>query len=510
MGKRPRINSLSSNRDNSGYIRALEQLQKNLATLTEKKSVFKERYGNMRDVQKLLEPYQNNVDTSFEQIRLQNSRDTAIFAEKFRQANEQKGGRNIIALKTLQNDIARTMYFERAKQLLGLITAYNQSQKPEDKQKVEDYINSVGNKGLFGILNAAVAKFKEKPSDDKLTETNALLSYFHKKIVKEEYRSGIDSHNIMANAEFEFNSRKVARADFNGGFYTPTSADLAKHNPFSDAYQKLMSPDNHSRRALTTTGDYDLNNCPAWQACRQSENFRKLEPHLRQSLVSKHIPPQIVKDLNAVDIMDIMTPQKFTEYRGKKSVFVSYKSLNPECSEGERKAFLKNLQKTERLKKNFNYALDSVSVSHGKSTGIEVHHNNPIHTYGVQANSGSFSIMLTYKSRDNQEKLKNDADYDDIHDFMHTADMVLRRNAHPERNNDPEFIPVELDKRHNGDIMFHMIDTRVEEYKQQNKMLVLSGLREQDASALDFPQEQHKSQTKQQSPSPKAQAEKDR
>lgn len=510
MGKRPRISSLLSNRDNSDYIRSLEQLSLKLERLAERKACLMARHDNWRDVNRLIETEQREVTDAMAQLRLKNSRDATIFSERYRQSDTQRGGRNLMALRSLKNDVNRTMYFERAKQLLGLITAYNQSQKPEDKQKVEDYINSVGNKGLFGILNAAVAKFKEKPSIDKLNTTNTLLGYFHKKIVQEEYHSSINSHNVMENAEFEFNSRKVARADFNGGFYTPTSTDLAKHNPFSETYQKFLLPQNRGHRVVTTGADYDLDNCPAWQACRQSENFRKLEPHLRQSLVSKHIPPQIIKDLNAVDLMDVMTPAKFTEFRGNKSVFVSYQSLNPECTQGERKTFLDSLKNNDRLKKKFNMTLDSVSIGHGKALGQEVHHNDPINTYGVQANGGTFSIMMTYLSKDEQKEHKNDADYDDIHDFMHTADMVLRRNTHPERNNDPEFIPVELDRRHNGDITFHMIDTRVEKYKQQNKMLVLSGLRDQDAAALDFPQELHKSQTKQQSPAPKTQAGKDR
>lgn len=510
MGKRPRIGSLLSNRDNSDNIRSLEQLSRKLERLTERKAGLMARHDNWRDVNRLLETEQREVADALAQLRLKNSHDAAIFSERYRRSDEQRGGRNIQALRALKNDVDRTMYFERAKQLIGLITAYNQSQKPEDKQKVEDYINSVGDKGVFGILNTAVAKFKEKTSMDKLNTTNTLLGYFHKKIVMEEYHSSIDSHNVMENAEFEFNSRKVARADFNGGFYTPTSKDLRDHNPFSETYQKLLSPQNRGRRVATTGADYDLDNCPAWQACRQSENFRKLEPHLRQSLVSKHIPPQIVKDLNAVDLMDVMTPAKFTEFRGDKSIFISYQSLNPECAQGERKIFLDSLKANDRLKKKFNMALDSVSIGHGKARGQEVHHNDPINTYGVQANGGTFSIMMSYLSKDEQKDHKNDAAYDDIHDFMHTADMVLRRNTHPERNNDPEFIPVELDRRHNGDIMFHMVDTRVEEYKQQNKMLVLSGLREQDAVALDFPQEQHKSQTKQQSPAPKAMAGKDR
>ncbi len=510
MGKRPRIGSLLSNCDNSDYIRSLEQLSRKLERLTERKACLMTRHDNWRDVNRLIETEQREVTDAMAQLRLKNSRDTAIFSERYRQSDTQRGGRNLIALRSLKNDVNRTMYFERAKQLLGLITAYNQSQKPEDKQKVEDYINSVGNKGLFGILNAAVAKFKEKPSIDKLNTTNTLLGYFHKKIVQEEYHSSINSHNVMENAEFEFNSRKVARADFNGGFYTPTSTDLAKHNPFSETYQKFLLPQNRGHRVVTTGADYDLDNCPAWQACRQSENFRKLEPHLRQSLVSKHIPPQIVKDLNAVDLMDVMTPAKFTEFRGNKSVFVSYQSLNPECTQGERKIFLNSLTSTEQRKKKFNMALDSVSIGHGRPKNVQQHHPEPINTYGTQSNNGIYVAMVNHKTEDEQKEQKNDADYDDIHAFMHTADMVLRRNPHPERNNDPEFIPIELDRRHNGDIMFYMIDTRVEEYKQQNKILMLSGLRDQDAATLDFPQEQHKSQTKQQSPAPKPQAEKDR
>lgn len=476
MGKRPRIRigSLLSRHDNSAELKTLDKLNKQFSAYYGRQLDLCSRYGNnSRTSETLLKEQKQEIMKTLQEFKLTNAKDGASFIEGFEQLDNKR--QFPYNARNFQQKIKTTLYFEHAKKLTPMIDQYNTSKSPEDKQKVEDYIASLSDNELFGVLNSAIDRFKEHPTDDKLTETNTLLGYFHKQIVKEEYKSSINSHNVKENAAFDFNSRKTERADFNGGFYTISREDLARHNPFSEAYQNFTQ---QRHKPLTTRDDYDLSACPAWQACRQSDNFTILEPYVKASMARLRIDPQILKDINAVDIMDIMTPDEYAHR--DKSRFISFQKLNPLCHEGERKTFIDSLDRQE-----LDRAVSIVSVGHGDSNSIEVHHFDPINARGKGANNGLYQIMVV---DGNEERCyKNDIEDTNIHRFTHRGDLVLRPNIQKKSPTEPDYIPVELDERHNGDIMFHMIDTRAEECYENNQIMVMAGVRKKDVTTIDLP-----------------------
>lgn len=478
MGKRPRIGSLLSKSDNSANLKTLDKLNKKFSAYYKRQLDLCERHGYNACNGPLMKEQKQEIEYILQQFKLENPKEGAKFIEDFEQLGQ--GRKFPYDSRNFKQKIQKALYLEHAKKLTPLIASYNASQSPADKQKVDDYVASLNDNELFAVLNSAIERFKDRPTDAKLEETNTLLGYFHKQIVKEEYKSSINSHNVKNNAAYEFNSRKTARADFNGGFYTVSRQDLAKHNPFSKAYQEFTQQRN---KPLTAKDDYDLNNCPAWQACLQSDNFAKLEPHFKNSLVSLRIPPEILKDLNAVDIMDIMTPDEYAHR--DKSRFISFQKLNYLCSKGILRTILDRID-TQELDK----AISLVSIGHGKPKSKQGHHDYPLNTYGINGNNGSISVMVNYKTE--EENNKNDIDCTDIHCFMHKADLVLRQNNKKLSPTEPDYFPVELDERYNGDIMFYMLDTRTAECRKNNKIMVLSGLREKDFTTVDLPAEKTK------------------
>lgn len=480
MNKKPRIGSLKSSRDNTQYIKQLKSLDACYAKYIQLKLCQAENKYSPKNLNTLINIQNSEIDKILTEIKTENPRDkdAQSLISEFSVMTENKQKKTYYQYANYHQKIKKTLSLEYAKQLFKLINTYNQTQKPEDKDNIDKYIEGKSDKELFGILNSVISKFKNTPNDNTLAETNLILGYFHKKIEKETYVSSIKSHNVLKNALTEYNERKVARADFNGGFYTPTYEDLGKHNPFSETYQKLTK---HPSLKRTIKSDYDLETCPAWKTCLKSKNFAMLEPHFLRSLVELRIPPESLNSLNAVDIMDIMTPHEYAQDRNHKH-FISYQSLEKLCDKGEKHIFLDLLNK-----KQLKNALNLVSIGHGKLKSKDVHHHNPIRSFGVRGNSGLYTIITCYMTQQEQKKQKNFYDYTDMHDFMHSADLVIRKNTNKQNNNDPEYYPVDLDRRHNGDTMYHMIDTRVAECKANNKILVLSGLREKDSTTIDLP-----------------------
>ena len=484
MGKRPRISKSDlPNQERILYLKRLEKLFEQYTLLAERYRTAengREKIG----LGEKLNGLRKNCQQQMEQFKL-----VDIGCEKEVEAlfGRYCDGHNIYYGQRLKNYVTDVIQSEEIKKISHMI---HLAGSEEDKAKLQEYIDNKPQSELNALIKLAVSNYQKNRSDFNRIKTNNFLAYFHKKIECKPYTKATE------------NEIKATRIDFNGFFQIPSVEQLKHYNPYSLAYQSFCEP-SRKNKTVHAPFEYDLQRCPAWQACKNTTILGLVELELRNAMGKQGIPPEIVKDMKVTDFGKIL----FNEYgsrpynpiRGNRLRLgdvipgldsyhkVFFWKFNAIPTPESQKKFATSLLKRGVPQEYIDILIPSIlkkgcpnpKVNRKKFKGtipfFTLHHKWAIQYLGGKANNQKNYVGIAeFKTADDF------SDNTPQHDIWHEADAIIRKSFGLLSNGDQHYETVPSGGEKDSDFIEYMVDTRYDNQNDGKYWTVSMGYKPED------------------------------
>jgi len=372
----------------------------------------------------------------------------------------------------LKNNVSEKIQTEEIKKITHLIHTVHTE---EDRVKLQQYIDNKPQSELNALITLTVRNYQKQRSDFSRQKANSFLAYFHKKIECKPYTHATEDEI------------RATRTDFNGFFNIPSLEQLKKYNPYSEAYQRFRANRNKGKQHYSM-GMYNLDKCPAWQACEKTSVLNQMKIPLYEALVQQGVPPEMLKDMKVADfgslLFDTFGKEKYNPARGNK---LSFEDILPGIDSRHKTFFWKNnALPTVESRKKFTESLLRRGVSQayidvlipsilnegqpnpkvrrnqfkGVIPYFTVHHKWAIQYLGGSANNQKNYVGIA-EFKDNDDSSKETPQ----HDVWQVADGVIRKAQGQLASGDQLYGEVRRGNEQAEDFIEYMVDTR---YDNQN------------------------------------------